>query len=467
MKAPRPGRAGLVQVAVLLFGGSAATAFPQAFGCPEIAPPYKFLRFDEDYGYLRDPRCRLDFWDGVKVVPALTEGDRQVSLGGSVRIRLEEGRNIRYTTSVVEPRSDVVQRYHAHADARFGREVRAFVEIKSNQVAGREPGPIVTDVDRLDVHQAFMDVGPLRIGRQELVYGAARRIFPRNGPNVRGNFDAVRAIGSVGKWSVDGLLFQNVAIDPGYFDDTSQHDQRFWGVYASGPLAGVLRADAYYIGADRDPARFAQGLARELRSTFGVRLFGRQDGWDFDFEPALQAGRFGPGSISAWALQGEIGYRWLQATYRPRVSFRFTAGSGDRDPSNPRLETFNSLFPRGGSTGELFNFSPANLRHVRMGLDWAASPRVAATVGIDGFWRTSLSDAVYGPGGNLQPAAPPPASNRERAVGADLDGVVTWRVTRQLSLSVQAGYFRNGPYTRSLGLGTRQWAVFPYAIFEF
>jgi len=29
-------------------------------------PPYKHLRYDEDYRYLRDPSRRTDFWDPLK-----------------------------------------------------------------------------------------------------------------------------------------------------------------------------------------------------------------------------------------------------------------------------------------------------------------------------------------------------------------------------------------------------------------
>lgn len=66
------------------------------------------------------------------------------------------------------------------------------------------------------------------------------------------------------------------------------------------------------------------------------------------------------------------------------------------------------------------------------------------------------------------PATPPPykflrfdEDNRRP------DGLVTWRVSRRLSLSLSAGYFRNGAYSRASGFGNRQWLVQPYAIFQF
>ena len=453
------------KLAAILAGGACCTAVLCSAQAREecTVPAYKFLRFDEDYAYVRRTECPGDVWDRFKF-RALDEGI-YATLGGDIRIRLENGRNIRYTPSTLDPTNDVLQRYHVHADVRVERGVRAFVELKSNQVSGREPGPIATDVDRLDVHQAFVEPDPrLRLGRQEFAYGAARRLFPRNGPNVRGSFDALRLMSRWNDWKVDGLVFQPAAIDPGKFDDTSLHDQRFWGVYATGPGPNSYSMDLYYLGADRDPARFSQGLARELRHTIGMRLSRRSGAWDFDLEPALQWGRFGSGAIRAWAVAGESGYSVREAPAQPRVCLRYDAASGDRDPAGRDLQTFNALFPRGGSTGETWNFSPANLMHLRLGLDLRLRPQMTASIGVDGFWRTSRRDGIYGAGGNVMAAA---GTSRARAVGGDLDVVLNWRLSRQLAASVSAGYFRNGAFSRDAGVVKNQWLVFPSVLFQF
>lgn len=91
----------------------------------------------------------------------------------------------------------LLQRYHFYASLRATDGVRLFAELKSNHENRREQGPQPLDVDRVDVHQAFIDVGAdssasLRLGRQELSYGSGRRLFTRNGPNVRGNYDGAR-----------------------------------------------------------------------------------------------------------------------------------------------------------------------------------------------------------------------------------------------------------------------------------
>ena len=132
-------------------------------------------------------------------------------------------------------------------------------------------------------------------------YGSGRRIFPRNGPNVRGSFDAVRAIKGFEDWRADAFVFRPVAVDPGRFDDSTDRSQTFWGVYATGPQASIAPAllDLYYIGTSRDAIRYQQGVASESRQTVGARLFGRSGAWDHDHEVTAQWGRFASTRLAA------------------------------------------------------------------------------------------------------------------------------------------------------------------------
>ena len=283
--------------------------------CTSAPPSYRFLRFLEDFGTLRDPACRTDPWDALKYI-ALGDGwAGALTLGADARWVLINARYLSFGNEGGDNHSVLLQRYHAHASLRVSGELRVFAEVKSNYEQGREPGPIGTDVDRLDVHQAFVDLGApssamLRVGRQELLFGSGRRIAPRNGPNVRGSFDAVRLMTRAQEWQVDAFAFRPVAIDPGRFDDHIVDTQTYWGAYATGPHHAFAPAllDVYYFSANRDGARYQQGAANERRQTMGARLFGRIEAWDHDHELSLQWGRFGAAPIRAWAIASETGY---------------------------------------------------------------------------------------------------------------------------------------------------------------
>lgn len=90
-----------------------------------------------------------------------------------------------------------------HTDWHFGKNVRAFVQLRSNVEAGRVGGPRpVVDENKLDFNQAFVDLSfaagekanvLLRVGRQEMTFGTGRLVTFRESPNVRLSFDGLRA----------------------------------------------------------------------------------------------------------------------------------------------------------------------------------------------------------------------------------------------------------------------------------
>ena len=437
--------------------GESQVAFAEAAppGCQAALAPYRFLRYTEDFGYLRDAACRTDFWDGVKYIPFGEGASRYLSLGGDLRLQLVNARYLSFGTEGGDNHNVSLQRLHLHANTQFSSSVRVFTELKSNHQQGREPRALVVDVDRLDWHQAFVDIGnerdaQLRIGRQEMVFGSGRRIFPRNGPNVRGSFDAVRGTLNPTPWRVDAFVFRPVEVDPGTFDDSKVNTQAFWGLYGvSGPpMIGSLRMDLYYLGAHRKNARFSQGVANEHRHSIGTRLFGRSGAWDFDHEATLQWGHFGAGSIRAWSLASDSGYTWAELPMKPRTSLRLDIASGDNNAANPDLQTFNSFLPKGGVISDGFNLSPANVVHARAGVDWNFLPSLKANVALETNLRSSRRDGIYGPGSGQLRA---PSGSTEKLIGNALDASVVWSISRHTTFMFAFGKFRSGKFIEQSG----------------
>jgi len=52
-------------------------------------PPFKQLRYDENYSYLRDSTRRADFLDPIKFIPLNANRSWYLTLGGEVRERYE------------------------------------------------------------------------------------------------------------------------------------------------------------------------------------------------------------------------------------------------------------------------------------------------------------------------------------------------------------------------------------------
>ena len=55
----------------------AETATPADCPRPELA----MSRYEEDYGFLRDPACRTELWDPIKYIALVPSFDTYLSLG--------------------------------------------------------------------------------------------------------------------------------------------------------------------------------------------------------------------------------------------------------------------------------------------------------------------------------------------------------------------------------------------------
>ncbi|HKB14900.1 MAG TPA: alginate export family protein, partial [Planctomycetota bacterium] len=328
---------------------------------PRAPPPYRQLRYEEDYSYLRDASRRADPFDPLKYIPLSESGDAYLSLGGEVRERYERFHNANWGAGPQDDTGYFLQRYMAHADLHVGEDLRLFAQLKSGLEEGRTGGPRVPDEDRLDLHQAFgdweipLDPGrslTLRAGRQEMSYGSSRLVSTREGPNVRQSFDGIRAIAHVEDGRADAFLTRPVETDPGVFDDGSDEDRVFWGTYATAPVAEGLSLDLYYLGLERNDATFDQGTADEHRHSVGTRLWGRPAPWDYNVELVYQFGTFGPGRISAWTLASDTGLTLEGTPLEPRLGVKADVASGDTDRSDSDLGTFNALFPKGSYFAE-------------------------------------------------------------------------------------------------------------------
>ena len=355
-------RVGVV-IALWLCGRS---SFAQTLSPPE-PPSYQSLRFEEDYRYLRDPARRTDVWDVIKYVPLRDDGAWYLSLGGELRERYEYFHNALWGQGPQDETGFLLQRYMLHADMHMGEYVRVFGQLKSGLESGRTGGPRPPDEDELDLHQAFVDVAvhpqlTLRAGRQELSFGSSRLISVREGPNVRQSFDGLRVLLTTAPWQIDAFVTVPVETNRRIFDDASDDTRVFWGLYVVRPLALLPKGniDLYYLGLDSKQAEFDQGAAHELRHSVGTRLWGKPDLWDYNFEFVYQWGRFGRGAITAWTAASDAGYTFRSVRFHPRLGLKANIASGDHNPRDRTLQTFNALFPKGAYFNEASLIGPAN-----------------------------------------------------------------------------------------------------------
>src|SRR6266478_4043940 len=411
---------------------------------PLTPPGYKMLRFDEDYSCLTNTANRTDLFDPVKYIPLRKDDPLwYLSFGGELRERVEGNYDPNFGIGGVGADSYLLQRITLSADVHLGKRVRFFVEGISGIVEGESHTPPPIQQDPGDLQFAFVDVVPwltedqrltLRVGRFGMSFGAGRLVATRAAPNIPFRFHGFEALYSRPAWNVTGFLTQPVK-DSGHID-SEDHSTTFWGIYAThyfdAPRTTGL--DLYYLGIHNDHATYASGTADEDRHSFGAREFGAWNHWDLEAEQALQVGSFGNDSIHAWTAAINAGYTW-DTRWNPRLGLKAGATTGDDNPNDGRVGTFDALYFKSGYFNDASLIRPQNIIGVHPNLTVRPTKTVTVDGGADWFWRYSRHDAVYGVPGFV---AIPALSNSPSYIGTALDVNVTWQLQRHIT--VQASY---------------------------
>jgi hypothetical protein len=426
---------------VLSFLGLLLTAsLAAAQDAPPARPPYLPDPADEDWSFLKTAP-KTDVWDPVKYIP-LGREDWFMTLSGEIRYR-PEGFRVRAT----EARPATVdtyflQRYLFGANVQLGRRARFFGELQSGVINGRLGSPRPTDSNTLDMHQAFFEWRqPVRgkeflsvkAGRQELAIGSTRLISASPGLNVKRSFDAAGLAYRAPSWTAVGAFGALVPVIRGTFNDWPGGGQLFWAVAAGRRSPWLRRGEVgvYYIGIDREGSEYVQGVGPEVRHTAGIKWNGAGPRLDLNYDGILQWGTFAGAPIRGWGFATETGYRLVASGWRPRLSLRADFASGDRDRQDPRLESFNPLFPGNSYSGAVGLFGPTNLTDLTP--SFVMAPRSNLTIGFEApnYWRTSTADGLYATDLRVLVG---PAAGTGKYVGTNPGIFAVWQVTRHCQL---------------------------------
>lgn len=417
------------------------------------------LRFDDDYACVRDVENREGTTADFKLIPLEPDGQVYLSLGGEVRQRYEYTGDPLFGADPQDKSGVWLQRFMVHGDLNLGPHIRVFAQLSSAFETGRAGGPSPVDENKLELQNAFVDLNlslgadaalTLRGGRQELRFGSGRLVDVREGPNVRRTFDAARVAVEIPGWRIDALAARPRRSRPGIFDDEANESQALWGVYAVGgedwlPLGAI---DLYYLGFEDNAGAFAQGTARERRHSIGARFHGTRRGWDWNWEAIYQFGSFGDGSISAWTMASETGFTLENRLWQPRVALSANIASGDHNPADADLGTFNPLFPRGNYFSQAAVLGPRNFFNIHPFLTVSPTDDWSLTADMNLFWRLETQDGVYSPAGQVIRA---PSGSEERFVGSAVSLSSEVTLAENVTFTAIYSHFFAGDFIRTTG----------------
>ena len=448
-----------------ILGGTEAQQ-PSSSGETEKKEPVQFpafhnLRYQEDWSVLRGVDDSSPAKKPLKFIPLNKEETVFLSIGGQARSRLETWSNFGFGGPGSGEDTFGFLRLRFHGDLVAGRHFRFFAEGKSALATGRDlPGGLRTlDVDTIALQNAFLDLKvpfqegsfTLRSGRQELQFGKQRLVSPLDWANTRPRmFDGFRGILKQGHWRVDGFWTRFVRVQKYSFNQNDSGTD-FFGLYAIGKLPAKLTVDLYWLGQDRNQSVWGGVAGEELRHTLGAHLGGpvTNTPLDFDLEAAYQFGHHETRDIRAFMFASQLGYKLSDLPGTPRLTFGFDYASGDEDPADAKVNTFNQLFPLGHAYfGFIDVVGRQNILDLSPGLSF--KPRNPFTLRFDWhfFWRADLNDAFYNAGGGIVRAADPLLSRR---LGSEMDGTVQYRMNRHTIFTLGYSHFFSGPFIEESG----------------
>jgi hypothetical protein len=447
----------LISFSVMLPAAVPADEMKSTGEIPSPPPAYNMLRFDENYSCLANPANRTDWFDPVKYIPLRTNNPSwYLTFGGELRERFEGNYDPNFGIHGAGADSYLLQRITLLADLHLGERVRVYAEgISGLQEGDSQPAPPVQQ-DPIDLQFAFLDLVPyltedesltLRVGRFGMSFGSGRLVATRAAPNIPFRFNGFEAIYARPLWEATAFLTRPVEDNGGI--SGSDPGTAFWGLYLTHWFNAVqtLGVDVYYFGIHREHGAYASGTGDEHRHSLGAREFGEWNGWDWNAEQVLQVGTFGNESILAWTAALDSGYTW-DAIWSPRLGLKAGIVSGDHNPNNGRLETFDALYFKSGYFNDASLIRPQNVIGVHPNFALKPSRTVSVDGGANWFWRYSQNDAVYAvPGFIAVPALKTAASY----VGTALDVNLTWQIQRHVSFQASYVHFFTGSYIHEAG----------------
>ncbi|MEM1443186.1 MAG: alginate export family protein, partial [Verrucomicrobiota bacterium] len=402
-------------------------------------PGFEVLRFDDEVGGYALLDDESWWYPNLKYDALSISDDAFISFGGEIRQRFDYLSNPDFGGAPFSQSSAWLQRYVLHADTRSNSSVRTFVQLFGSFEEGREGGPSPVDENGFEIQNAFLDLtlphdALFRLGRQEFKFGSGRLIDVREGPNVRRTFAGGHLLFELGDFDFDLLYAVPLRPELGNFNDDPSDDESLSGIYATRPIHdGSASLELYALCLEDQAGRHLGEIAREERYSLGTRYAGQHNAFDWNIEAIFQFGTFGSQDIQAWTVATQTGYTLANLPLSPRLGLGANIASGDTDPLDDRLGSFNALYPRGNYFSEAAILGPRNFFNVHPSVEFQVRDKVGLVLDTNFFWRLETEDGVYGPPGNLIRG---PGGSDERFVGQTVSANLAMQVSREVSVGL-------------------------------
>ena len=314
--------------------------------------------------------------------------------------------------------------------------IEAFVQIQDSRRFGAGSGTLAPPTNTIDLHQAYFKVNglfgaplALKVGRQEIAYGN-QRLIGSVGWHPRGRtFDGGVLAYETETASVD--LFAARLANRYPVPSGGEGSENLLGVYSSWSVAEAQTLEAFAI-LDNDTQN-VNGENQLTRFTPGVTLKGSVSQVSYTLEGAYQTGTMQGASIGASLLSATADYAFGGSS-APTLGAGYTRLSGDADPTDDELGTFNTLFATNHKFYGYMDYFLSIPAHAPQGLQdlhLNTSVSLSESVGVNAKFHHFTQTAA-------------PSGGSTEAYGQEVDLTLSYQFADPLSVTVGASTFFPG-----------------------
>ena len=344
-----------------------------------------------------------------------------------------------------------ISRLRLNFTGRAAKHLNVFVQLQDSQVGGlardRNSRPFRNTVD---FRQAYASLGStdgpftLDVGRRELGFFGNRLLGVREWSNTSPTWDGSMATLRRGENRVFLLAFSQVDLRDGF--DVASRTRFVYGVIgALQSLAPKHAVEPFFLSTrlPRSAVSHLGGLVRTVGSRFTGEF---AESWNYEVLMAAQAGGARGAPHRAWMGHWAVHKTILQSRGQPKLIGEYSYASGDEDPADSRIGTFDQISPSPHRIyGEADVTGFRNLKALRAGVQLHPRRELRMNVDFFDFRLASLRDGLYGTNNRLGVAAPPGGALSD-AVGSELDLVLRYSPTEKIGLRLGISRFFAGEF---------------------
>jgi hypothetical protein len=406
--------------------------------------------YNNKFDYLTSPDYSGScLGDSLKLLPIGDCGRfGTMDIGGQFRSRFHHeygmGETPGFTRFQGDTQNFLLSRFRLYNNWQMNDWARFYVEgIYAGVTADDSYVHRPIDVNFGDITNLFFDISltdrtTVRVGRQELLYGAQRLVSTLDWANTRRTFEGINVLHRTENWALDAFYTNFVPVRPNDLD-RADYDESFYGFYSVYSGFENLTIDTYYLGYD-DERTGAPIVTHFSLHTLGVRLNGKaRNGWLYEVEGGPQFGeQMGLGlDHSAGFVTAGVGRKIKSVPWDATFWFYYDYASGNAPGGS--FNRFNHLFPLAHKyLGFIDAVQRSNIQSPNFLFTFKPAPKVTCLFWLHHFFSDQYADPV--PSVGRTPAQSPDS----RKFGDEIDLLLTYAVSPRTSVQVGYSHFFTG-----------------------